>query len=174
MSASDFVARGFTPKEATALVRALAPGPKPGDPLEQGELLFFNRDKNIGFIRPKGETRRDRNLLCHVSAFVGGNVPKDGTAVTYNRGMFNHQPVARNVVPTPKEPKKKPEKKAEKKDDKRKDEKKKPAAKEPKDHDPNRPSTDDPVLELGAVGRRPPPGAWQRPAPAAAPGYNMF
>ncbi|KAH8070438.1 hypothetical protein JL721_5210 [Aureococcus anophagefferens] len=167
MSASDFVARGFTPKEATALVRALAPGPKPGDPLEQGELLFFNRDKNIGFIRPKGETRRDRNLLCHVSAFVGNNVPKDGTAVTYNRGMFNHQPVARSVVPTPKEPKKKPEKK----DEKRKDEKKKPAAKEPakkaEDHDPNRPSTDDPVLDLGAVGRRPPPGAWQRPAPAA-------
>ncbi|KAH8059682.1 hypothetical protein JL722_5312 [Aureococcus anophagefferens] len=117
MSASDFVARGFTPKEATALV----------------------------------------------SAFVGNNVPKDGTAVTYNRGMFNHQPVARNVVPTPKEPKKKPEKK----DEKRKDEKKKPAAKEPakkpEDHDPNRPSTDDPVLDLGAVGRRPPPGAWQRP-----------
>ncbi|KAH8058536.1 hypothetical protein JL720_14031 [Aureococcus anophagefferens] len=63
MSASDFVARGFTPKEATALVRALAPGPKPGDPLEQGELLFFNRDKNIGFIRPKGE-RRDRTCCA--------------------------------------------------------------------------------------------------------------
>ncbi|KAK7235631.1 hypothetical protein SO694_00066058 [Aureococcus anophagefferens] len=143
--------RGFTPKEATALVRALAPGPKPGDPLEQGELLFFNRDKNIGFIRPKGATRARPEPAVPRLAFVGNNVPKDGTA----------------------EPKKKPEKK----DEKRKDEKKKPAAKEPakkpEDHDPNRPSTDDPVLDLGAVGggRRRAPGSGQRPA--AAPGLPL-
>ena len=53
------------------------------------------------------------SIALHANCVWNGIVWDDRAAVTYNRGMFNHQPVARNVVPTPKEPKKKPEKKSD-------------------------------------------------------------
>ena len=59
--------------------------------------MFFNTHKHIGFIKPDGETKREKNLLCHISAFNDGYVPRNGAKVTYSRGLFNQQPVARRV-----------------------------------------------------------------------------
>ena len=51
----------------------------------------------LGAMPDGSHGERSKNLMYHVSEFERGTVPKKGTRVTYVRGQYNRQPVARVI-----------------------------------------------------------------------------
>ena len=67
-----------------------------------GELVFFNPQRNFGFIRPLGETDRNKNIMAHRKAFSHSSVPlrlPPGARVAYSLRPHNGRMVACKVRP---------------------------------------------------------------------------
>ena len=77
-------------------VGSTAPGAGSPRPAETGQLLWFSKVRNMGFIRPDGHDADADDLFVHVSGFAG-KVPGPGRAVTFERSQNRRKPVAVNV-----------------------------------------------------------------------------
>jgi len=64
--------------------------------MKHGEVVFFDRRRAYGFIRPAFESLSE-DTFFHVNEWKDGKYPETGQAVTYSLGLFRGKEVARDV-----------------------------------------------------------------------------